>query len=166
MIAVIALSRRLASCHQITGAAAVTFNAPTETGQRERATAGRRASYSGCVLYQQYRPALWHRHPFIAGVALIAAVWMVQAGWYTPVVLAAGIVVFIALRRRQRDGVARRAGLAARADLENRMVLAGDPRGVHGRYPPVRAGWFHDPGHPARLRYFDGAVWTRYTADR
>jgi hypothetical protein len=25
------------------------------------------------------------------------------------------------------------------------MILAGDPRGIHGRYPPVQLDWSHSP---------------------
>jgi hypothetical protein len=32
---------------------------------------------------------------------------------------------------------AEQCAIAARADQQHRWVLAGDPRGVHGRYPPA-----------------------------
>ena len=55
-------------------------------------------------------------------------------------------------------------GLRARAEYEHRLNLTGDPRGVFGRYPPVQPGWFPDPQNRYQLRYFDGGVWTPYTA--
>ena len=63
-------------------------------------------------------------------------------------------------------GAACRAGLRARAEYEHRLSVAGDPRGVYGRYPPVQSGWFADPQNGWQLRYFDGAVWTPYTSRR
>ena len=59
-----------------------------------------------------------------------------------------------------------RAGLRARADLEHRLALTGDPRGIYGRFPPAQAGWFADPGHGRQIRYYDGAAWTGHTASR
>jgi hypothetical protein len=120
----------------------------------------------GFVLYQQSRPAFWRSHPFVTALALIGATWLLQHGWYLTVAVPAAAVVLIAVRRRRRDTAHRRAGLAARADIEHRMVLAGDARGIHGRYPPVRPGWFTDPANAAQLRYFDGAAWSRWTAAR
>jgi hypothetical protein len=95
------------------------------------------------------RPAFWQRHPFVTGFALLGAMWLFQHGWYLTVAVAAGVVVFIGLRRRRRSAAHARAGLRARAEIEHRMVLAGDPRGVHGRYPPVHPAWFASSGHTA-----------------
>ena len=47
---------------------------------------------------------------------------------------------------------------------EHRLNLRGDPRGIYGRYPPVQPGWFPDPQNRSQLRFFDGALWTGYTA--
>ena len=69
-----------------------------------------------------------------------------------------------AIRRRRRTNALRDAGLRARAEYEHRLNLSGDPRGVFGRYPPVQPGWFPDPQNRCQLRYFDGGVWTGYTA--
>jgi hypothetical protein len=56
------------------------------------------------------------------------------------------------------------AGLRARADYEHRLNVSGDLRGFYGRYPPVQPGWFPDPQNRSQLRYFDGALWTGYSA--
>jgi hypothetical protein len=114
------------------------------------------------MLYQQVRP-FWQRHPWVTGTAAVLAVWLVWSGSHV-VVAAAGIVwLAIAVRQRRRANALRDAGLRARADYEHRLNLAGDPRGLFGRYPPVQAGWFSDPQNRCQLRYFDGGVWTSYT---
>ena len=77
-----------------------------------------------------------------------------------------GRVTLVAVRRQLRAAARQRAALRARAEYEYRLSLAGDPRGLYGRYPPVQPGWFADPGQPRRWRYFDGAVWTGHTAPR
>lgn len=115
------------------------------------------------MLYQRARPAFWRRHPAITGTAAIVVCWQLIHGSYVlvAVAVAAGLMIYLAGRRRalgRRD-----AGLRARADLENRLALAGDPRGTYGRYPPVQAGWFADPRNPWLLRYFDGSAWTVHT---
>jgi hypothetical protein len=38
---------------------------------------------------------------------------------------------------RRRDRAAARAAVAARADEQNRLFLAGDERGTYGDYPPA-----------------------------
>jgi len=58
------------------------------------------------------------------------------------------------------------AGLRARAEYEYRLSLAGDQRGLFGRYPPVQAGWFPDPQNRCQMRYFDGAMWTGHAINR
>ncbi len=113
---------------------------------------------------QQFHPAFWHRHPFVASFAVLGEWWLLQNGWYLTAAVPAAVVLYISLRRRHRYAQRRRSGLAARAEYENQLVLAGDLRGVHGRFPPARAGWFTDPANGARLRYFDGAAWSPYTA--
>ena len=90
----------------------------------------------------------------------------VDEGSYTVVAAAAGVAMLITARRYRRTRAIQRAGLRARADLEHRLALTGDPRGIYGRFPPVQAGWFVDPGHARQIRYFDGAAWTGYTASR
>jgi cation transport ATPase len=40
-------------------------------------------------------------------------------------------------RARAADAAHARAELLARAELQNRWYLDGDPRGVHGRYAPA-----------------------------
>ena len=59
-----------------------------------------------------------------------------------------------------------RRRLRARADYDYRLSLAGDPRGLFGRYPPVQAGWFPDPQNRYQMRYFDGALWTGHALRR
>jgi hypothetical protein len=117
------------------------------------------------MLYQQVRRPFWQRHSWLTGTAAVLAVWLVWSGSHV-VVAAAGIAwLAIAVRRRWRANARRDAGLRARADFEHRLNLAGDPRGFYGRYPPVQqAGWFQDPQNRYQLRYFDGGLWTGYTA--
>jgi Protein of unknown function (DUF2510) len=116
------------------------------------------------MLYQHVRRPFWQRHPWVTAAAAVLAVWVVWSGSHV-VVAAAGIAwLAIAVRRRRRANARRDAGLRARADYEHRLNLAGDPRGVFGRYPPVQAGWFPDPQNSCQLRYFDGGLWTAYTA--
>ena len=106
----------------------------------------------------------WRRHPLVTAALALSAYWLVQDGWYTTVAVLAGLTALVALRRYRRARKIRHAGLRARADLEHRMALAGDPRGTHGRYPPQQAGWFPDPARTAAIRYFDGVTWTGCTA--
>lgn len=82
------------------------------------------------------------------------------------IAIAVAIGLFIVVRRRARSLALRDAGLRARADYEHRLRLAGDPRGLYGRYPPVQPGWFPDPQKGSQMRYFDGALWTPYTRTR
>ena len=112
------------------------------------------------MLYQHVRLPFWQRHPWVTATAAVLAVWLVWSGSHV-VVAAAGVAwLAIAVRRRRRANARRDAGLRARADYEHRLNLAGDPRGVFGRYPPVQAGWFPDPENRYQLRYFDGGIWT------
>jgi uncharacterized protein DUF2510 len=115
------------------------------------------------MLYQHVRRHFWRRHPVVTGGALVLAWWWLSNGWYEAAAATAvtGLLIFVAHRRR---ALARRdAGLRARAEYEHRLSLAGDPRGMFGRYPPVQAGWFPDPQNRYQLRYFDGALWTPQT---
>jgi hypothetical protein len=98
--------------------------------------------------------------------AVLVACWLALNGWYVTlaVLTIAGLLIFS--KRRRRAVALRDAGLRARADYEHRLRLAGDPRGIFGRYPPVQAGWFPDPQNRSLMRYFDGAAWTPYAAPR
>jgi hypothetical protein len=100
----------------------------------------------------------------VAGVAAVFTVWLLWTGSYVPVAAAGVAWLAIAIRRCSRANALRDAGLRARAEYEHRLNLSGDPRGVFGRYPPVQPGWFPDPQNRCQLRYFDGGVWTGYTA--
>ena len=40
-------------------------------------------------------------------------------------------------RERVAERAHRRAETAARAELQHRWYVAGDPRGTYGRYPPI-----------------------------
>ena len=116
-----------------------------------------------------YQPAGRHfvqRHPWLSGAGAVLLGWFLVNGWYSTVAIVALGVMFIALRRHQRAIAVRNAGLRARADYEYRLSLAGDPRGLYGRYPPVQAGWFPDPHNHRQLRYFDGALWTTHAVPR
>ena len=96
--------------------------------------------------------------------AVAVAVWLVYNGAQVFVAVVGLAWLAVAVRRRLRANALRDAGLRARAEDEPRLNLSGDPRGIYGRYPPVQAGWFPDPQNRCQLRYFDGAVWTGYTA--
>lgn len=104
------------------------------------------------------------RHPWLTAGFLLCLVWLITHGAYGEAVIAATGIGLIAARRHRRSRDIRRSGLRARADLEHRLALAGDPRGTFGRFPPVRPGWFADPVDHSHIRYFDGTVWTGYLA--
>lgn len=118
------------------------------------------------MLYQHVRRAFWRRHPVATGAALIIVAWLLMAGWYATVAVAAIVGLLIFVGRRRRALAIRDAGLRARAEYEHRLSLAGDPRGIFGRYPPVQAGWFPDPRNRCQMRYFDGAMWTQHAVWR
>jgi len=118
------------------------------------------------MLYRQVHRSFWRRHPALTGAGLVLMLWWLYDGAYEVVAVAAVIGLLIFVARRRRALAVRDAGLRARADLEHRLSLAGDPRGVFGRYPPVQAGWFPDPQNGSQLRYFDGALWTPYARSR
>jgi hypothetical protein len=115
------------------------------------------------MLYQRVRQPFWQRHPWVTGAGALLTCWLLLNGAYTVVATTAIIGLFIFVGRRRRAMELRNAGLRARADFEHRLSLAGDPRGVFGRYPPVQPGWFPDPQCPCQLRYFDGAIWTAWS---
>jgi hypothetical protein len=118
------------------------------------------------VLYQQGRRPFWRRHPVVTATALALIAWQLLAGWYVTVALTAIVGLTVVVRRRLRANAIRDAGLRARADYEYRLSLAGDARGIYGRYPPLQSGWFPDPQNRRVMRYFDGVTWTTYAATR
>ncbi len=118
------------------------------------------------MLYQDLRPPFWRRHPWFTGAAALIVCWQLAHGSYAVVGAAALLAGIVYLRRLHRAKVRRNAGLRARAEYEHRLRLAGDPRGLYGRYPPVAPGWFPDPQSRYQLRYFDGGVWTPYAVPR
>ena len=118
------------------------------------------------MLYQQVRRPFWRRQPVLTGAALLLVFWWFFNGWYEALAVAAIVAVLIVVRRRRRALARRDAGLRARADYEYRLSLAGDPRGLFGRYPPIQAGWFPDPQNRYQMRYFDGALWTGHALRR
>ena len=95
-----------------------------------------------CSTSRSGRP-FWRRHPVVTGTAALVTFWWLANGWYEAVAVTAivGLLIFVS-RRRKRTAI-RDAGLRARADYEYRLSLAGDQRGVFGRYPPGsgRAGF-------------------------
>ena len=116
--------------------------------------------------YQQAHRSFLRRHPILTVTGLSLALWWLYNGWYAALAAAVIVGVSIFVARRRRALAVRDAGLRARADFEHRLSLAGDPRGVFGRYPPVQPGWFPDPRNGSQLRYFDGALWTPYARGR
>jgi hypothetical protein len=116
------------------------------------------------MLYQHVRRPLWQRHPLVAAAGVALTVWLLWNGAYLFVAVGGLWWLGICVRRRRRATAMRDAGLRARAEYEHRLNLGGDPRGIYGRYPPVQPGWFPDPQNGSQLRYFDGGVWTGYTA--
>jgi hypothetical protein len=121
------------------------------------------------MLYQQLQRPFWRRHPWVTAAAALLPLWLllnVLLNGGALFVVTAVIGLLIVVRRRARAIALRDAGLRARADYEHRLSLAGDPRGLYGRYPPVQPGWFPDPQSRCQLRYFDGAMWTPYTLCR
>jgi hypothetical protein len=118
------------------------------------------------MLYHHLGQPFWQRHPWMTVAGALLLGWQLAIGSY-PVVFAAAVIgLVILISRRRRATALRDAGLRARADYEYRLSLAGDPRGVFGRYPPVQPGWFADPQNRYQLRYFDGAMWTGHTVLR
>lgn len=116
------------------------------------------------MLYQDVRRPLWQRHPVVAAAGVALTAWLLWHGAHVIVAVAGLVWLGIVARRRRRANALRDSGLRARAEYEHRLNLGGDPRGTYGRYPPVQPGWFPDPQNRCGLRYFDGGVWTGYTA--
>jgi uncharacterized protein DUF2510 len=113
------------------------------------------------LYYQDSRP-FWRRHPWVSGAAALLSVRLLLNEWYTATAVIVIVVTLIGISRHRRATAVRDAGLRARADYEHRLNMAGDPHGIHGRYPPVRAGWFPDPRDRRWMRYFDGTSWTTH----
>ena len=118
------------------------------------------------MLDERVHKSFLRRHPVITGAGLSVTVWWLHNGWYDAVAVLAIVGLLVVLARRKRALALRDAGLRARAELEHRLNLAGDPRGTFGRYPPVQPGWFPDPRNHSQMRYFDGALWTPYARPR
>lgn len=116
------------------------------------------------MLYQRVRRPFWHRHPLAAAAGVVLTVWLLWHGAHVLVAVIALAWLGVAVRKRSRANALRDAGLRARAEYEHRLSLSGDPRGIYGRYPPAQPGWFPDPHNRSQLRYFDGGLWTGYTA--
>lgn len=116
------------------------------------------------MLYQHLRGPFWNRHPLVATVGVALAAWLLWSGAQVLVAVVVLGCLGLAIRRRRRTNAVRDAGLRARAEYEHRLNLGGDPRGIYGRYPPVQPGWFADPQNRSQMRYFDGVLWTGYTA--
>lgn len=118
------------------------------------------------MLYQQARQPFWRRHPVVTGTAALVTFWWLANGWYEAVTISAIAALLLFVNHRRKASAIRDAGLRARADYEYRLSLAGDQRGVFGRYPPIQAGWFPDPQNRWQLRYFDGVMWTGHVVRR
>ncbi len=69
-------------------------------------------------------------------VAMVVTVWVVIVG-----AVCVAVAVRMVGRRVERIEARRHrlAELAARADEQNRLVMAGDERGVYGEFPPAAA---------------------------
>jgi hypothetical protein len=79
----------------------------------------------------------------LLGVALLTAavltvLWVVITGIVVFGVCYIGSRAWRAHRARVAARVHRRAELLARAEIQHRWFLAGDERGIYGRYPPRR----------------------------
>lgn len=89
-------------------------------------------------MFPQPRPVPFpRRHPVLTVAVLLCGTWLLADGWYLTVAVVAALVVMATVRRRRRARTIRHAGLLARADLEHRYAMNGDPRGIYGRYPPL-----------------------------
>ncbi|MDF2824810.1 MAG: hypothetical protein K0R68_2218 [Mycobacterium sp.] len=76
------------------------------------------------------------RHPVLTLAVALCGAWLLLDGWVVTVSVVAALILLASLRRRRRARTIAHAGLRARADLEHRYALNGDPRGIYGRYPP------------------------------
>jgi hypothetical protein len=114
------------------------------------------------VLYRQARHPFWQRHPVVVSAVALMTFWWLAKGWYEAIAVTAVVGLLFLVDRRRRAMSIRDAGLRARADYEHRLSLAGDQRGVFGRYPPIQPGWFPDPQNRCQIRFFDGVGWTQH----
>lgn len=86
---------------------------------------------------------------------MLLAIGLIGAAW--PAIVAASVIT-VMLRWVVRDGerakarrlarVREHAAIAARADEQQRLVLAGDPRGIYGDWPPSDTGNDEKPPVP------------------
>jgi len=118
------------------------------------------------VFYEHVRPPFWRRHPALTCTVALMTGWWIANGWYEALAVTGAAAVLMFVGRRRRAHAVRDAGLRARADYEHRLNVAGAPRGMYGRYPPIQPGWFPDPANRCQMRYFDGAAWTRHAIRR
>jgi hypothetical protein len=72
----------------------------------------------------------------LAVLIALLTIWAVIVG-----AVCVAVAVRMAHRRAKRIEAQRRrlAGLAARADEQNRLLMQGDERGVYGEFPPSAA---------------------------
>jgi len=98
--------------------------------------------------------------------AVLLVAWHVWIGWTVPVAIMVITALLLWVRHRRRELLRHEAALRARAEFEHRMALAGDQRGIFGRFPPVQPGWFNDPVYPQWVRYYDGELWTGHVVKR
>ncbi|HKP43191.1 DUF2510 domain-containing protein [Mycobacterium sp.] len=118
------------------------------------------------MFYQQGPRQFWRRHPIATGAGVVLTCWWLSNRWYEAVAVVAVLATLVFVSHRRKVLARRDSGLRARADFEHGLMLAGDPRGTFGRYPPVQPGWFPDPQSPCQIRYFDGATWTHFAKPR
>jgi nitrate/nitrite transporter NarK len=76
-------------------------------------------------------------------VAMFIVAWALGWLWWLVAAVAVYVKAWLLWRQYQRARAAeqrerqRWAGIAARADQQHAWVLAGDPRGTYGDYPPA-----------------------------
>jgi hypothetical protein len=77
-------------------------------------------------------------------IVAVVAIWLLSKLWWLLAALAVALAVGRGiggwLARRDDRAMARRrrdAELCARADRENALFIAGDPRGIYGEFPSV-----------------------------
>jgi nitrate/nitrite transporter NarK len=76
---------------------------------------------------------------FLVGVVVVYWKWAVAIVVVVLAVMAASIA-WRELQGERSAERARRRGLIARADQQHLWAMSGDPRGVHGNYPPALRG--------------------------
>lgn len=82
---------------------------------------------------------------------MLLAIGLIGAAW--PAIVSASVIT-VMIRWVVRDGerakarrlarVREHAAIAARADEQQRLIIAGDPRGIYGEWPPAN-GIPHPP---------------------